>query len=151
MRRGKKPMLKDKNAYDKMLHEYERRIRNHVNAVTRLRKKCRILRKSIKRQEDRNNKLHEINKYVRHFTGYSVQNLGGFTGNNRELNFAKNLFYKYCLENGIQGNFVAKFCGMKTTETVSKRRLVFTRSFKTNSYNKEQYHLFLEFIKNNPN
>ena len=151
MRRGKKPMLKDKNAYDKMLHEYERRIRNHIEATTRLRRKVRILKKSIKRQEDRNNKLHQINKYVRQFTGHSVQNIGGFTGNKKELNLAKNLFYKYCLENGIQGNFVAKFCGMKYTDTVSKGRLNFTRSFKTNQYNKEQYHRFLEFINNNPN
>lgn len=144
----RRPKYDKKNTYEKIYSEYQKRIESHQKIITSLRKKCKSLRRSIKRQGQRNDLLHETNKFVKDFTGYSVCNIGGNTGRNKDLNLAKNLFYKYCLESGIQGGFIARFCGMKQTETVAKQRKIFTRSFATNKENKENYHRFLAYIKN---
>lgn len=143
-----RPKYDKKNTYEKIYSEYQKRIKSHQKIITSLRHKCKSLKRSIKRQGKRNDFLNEVNGFVKEFTGYSVFNIGGNTGRNKDLNLAKNIFYKYCLESGVQGGFVARFCGMKQTETVAKQRKNFTRSFATNKENKENYHRFIAYVKN---
>lgn len=142
-------MLKNKNAYEKMYHEYKKRIQQHKDSVKFLTKKVRVLKKIITLREKRQEKLRTSASYIKDFFEVNVHKIGGNIGRKKNEQIAKSVFYKYCIENGIRGSYIADYCGLKCKETPCKQRKCFTRSFKTNPENKEIYHRFLIYVKQN--
>lgn len=62
---------------------------------------------------------------------------------------ARNVYYKYGMENGFEGSFLCKAIGRTKTKIAAECRLRFTRSFKTNKTNKETYHKFTSYMLKN--
>lgn len=102
----------------------------------------------MKRIDKITEKLNRINRRMVDFLGISVHG----NGNSRDKNvcMARNLFYKYCLENGITGNYVADFCGLSKKVQPCEQRLTFTRSFANRPANREMWHRFQAYMERNP-
>lgn len=93
-------------------------------------------------------KLEAIDRRMVDFLGISVH-LNGKSKDKRVCT-ARNLFYKYCLENGITGNHVAVFCGLTAKKQPCEQRLCFTRSFDRRPENREMWHQFNAYMRRNP-
>lgn len=60
---------------------------------------------------------------------------------------ARNVFYKYCLENNLSATLVAEYIGVSRGDVVARARLTFTKSFEKTPKNKEIYMNFCSYIK----
>lgn len=68
---------------------------------------------------------------------------------NKVHKLARNVFYKYGMENRIQGAFLSLSLGRTRKKTASECRLRFTRSFGVNQENKDIYHRFKAYMQGN--
>lgn len=159
----KASMAKTKNGYQKMLWTYEKRRSSmkksaHESDIKfrqrweRMTLKMTIIKRAIKRFEKKKEFLDSVNKQMIEFNGVSLFKIGGKLGNHtgkwKDVDISKKIFYKYCIEMGVRGNYIADYCGLKKMDVPSDSRRVFTRSFKTNQNNRDAYHKFIQFINN---
>lgn len=154
----KKRMAPDINGYQRMLWTYVDRRKNlslkpleSITSIRRRRRKLTIkitnIRTAIKKLENKRAKMHEVDDLMIKFNGLSVFKVGG--RHSGELKITKSIFYKYCLELGIPGPEISNFCGLKGRgDRPAISRLQFTKSFQVNKHNRDMYHRFLFFIKN---
>lgn len=152
-----KRLAKTKNGYQSMLHtyiqrrsEYKKRPNESDEKFKKRKHKLKVkigtFQKAIKRIEQREKQMDEIANLIQRFMGVKLKLIGRFGGKNEVL--AKNIFYKYSLQNsGLRGSDLAWYIGIKTKDQPNTQRMVFTRSFNTNKENKEAYHRFIEFTK----
>ncbi len=103
-------------------------------------------RRTLRRQKELRNKIDELILNIKTFMGYDL-----FKNNKspktKEGKCAKGIYFKYGIENKFYGTDLSNRIGLKGDWTASKYRRRFTRSFKTNKYNREMYHRFLNYIK----
>lgn len=103
-------------------------------------------RRDAKRQRDKRAKIDWIISQIKEFIGYNLyENFK--SPRTKEGRVAKGIFFKYGMEHRIMGVDLSDRLGLKGKWTASKYRSRFTDSFKTNKYNREMYHRFLKFIK----
>jgi len=123
-------------------------------AVFGINNKIRIWRKAIKRIEHYNGLVQEVNRAIINFMGYDIRKTKRWAKDPR-AQIARGIFSKYCIESRIPGPYLRPYLGTSKSrgggvnkagyETEIRRR--FTRSFITNSENKELYHRFLKYIR----
>ncbi len=134
-----------KNEFEQRIRTYELRIGKHRKSISSLKRKIKSFRKRADRFGEIRVYLNSVNKLIEEFTGVSVRKIGSaWDGDKRN---AKNIFYKYTLDNGITPRDVAEFCGLTNRQSPSLRRREFTGSFKKNRGNRELYSNFLIFAK----
>lgn len=155
----RKRMAQNKAGYAAILWTYEDRRSKMVRGNRESEKKfsirrkkigvrIRTIRRSIKILEGKRHDVNQINHLMISFSGLSMWKIGGRIGNhdkNRDL--CKKCFYKYCIDNGVKGSFVADYCGLIKKDAPADSRRLFTRSFKANNDNRLFYHRFLDYIK----
>ncbi len=140
--------MSTKSNYKKWVWEYERRRENLRSSYAKSRRhltyKISSWKRQIRRIEEREKKIKHIYLYVNSFFDIDIKNI-----NQGEVyNLAINVFYKYGMESGIQGSFLARFLNRKALYRAAVKRRMFTQSFKTSQANKETYHNFINYINN---
>jgi len=127
--------MKSKNSYQQHIAEYTKRSNRHKQAMRNIGYKIKLWKEQVKRIEKKEAEMRKIYSIVKEFSG-SVE----------PKTIGRKIFFKYCIENRINGAYVAMF--LKTFPTTPAReRLRFTRSFKVNKSNKEVWNNFKQFIK----
>lgn len=139
--------------YYTMIWEYEKRREKEwakngksSTAAKNMSRKIKIWKQQIVRIDKRNNQIMAIGNAVTYFTGNNVKNSGGMQGV-KKLWLARSIFYKYCLEKGIAGNFLREYTGDTSPQTPGRLRKSFTKSFSTHPDNRERYHRFKLYVK----
>lgn len=98
--------------------------------------------KGIRRLDERTSAINQMILAIDDFFEVDIKS--------RVLNtthkLARNVFYKYGMENGIQGAFLSLALGRTRKKTASECRLRFTRSFPDNNGNKTTYHKFKSYM-----
>lgn len=102
-------------------------------------------KKGVRRLTVIKEKLHTIRKAIQEFIDIDVRTTK--FAQKKEGIQAKGIFFKFCMENGIPGNYPNDYVGNKSPHTASKIRTRFSLSFKVKPDNKELYHRFLTFMK----
>ena len=118
------------------------RANGYADAVKNIRAKISFCKRQIKRIDARNEKIKSILYSVNKFFGVDIKS----NVSNKIHSLARNCYYKYGMEHGIEGSKLSAFIG-RSKLSAHKQRTRFTRSFKTNPENKKQYHNFLNSIK----
>lgn len=155
------PKLRVKNDYQSFIWEYKHRREllrkkygfkaglkmptEYVKRVKGLNKKLRIWQRAIKRHEAVMDKIKVVDTLVMEFMNCSTLRGSNFS---KTKSIAKKIFYKYGIENKIQGIKLGIYVGAKHDWTAGRNRMEFTKSFKTKTENKILYHQFLNYAKN---
>ena len=141
--------------YQKLLHEYSKRREFYLSEYgskdaryLNCRKKIHNCNRAINRFHKRKKEIKKIALRIKEFIGVDVRDKLKRSWQTKEQKAARGIFFKYGMQSGIIGRELAEYLGLKCTVGYpSTYRMKFTRSFKTNKYNKEMYHRFLKFIK----
>ena len=149
------PMAKSKNGYQSMLWTYlsrREKIREqyankdgYEKRVLKLNYKIRSIRNAILRFDKRESRIGLIHEAIIEFNGVDIKNMPPQLRDSEKIN-TRYSFYKFCIENGIRGNWVASWLNM-TPSTPSRGRTLFTRSFKTNIKNRDFYRDISRYIR----
>lgn len=130
--------MKPKNNYQRYIAEYEKRKERQEKILKNIRRRLKTWKDQIRRIEKKEKLLKDIHMIV---TGYF-----GTTKGVRSI--SRSVFCKYCIEQGINGKFVAYFLKSHPSSPARARR-IFTRSFKNNPSRSALYSDFLNYIKVN--
>jgi len=122
----------------------EARSKKVLGATKYLTRKINQWIKVIRRIDKRNETLGDIAKQVDAFFGVSIKS----KCMNVSHKLARKVYYKYSIEKGIQGAKVSRAIGRVDPFSAIKSRRLFTKSFIVSDYNKDQYHNFLNYMKN---
>lgn len=149
-------ILSSKNTYQSSISTYKQRRRDYrkkhgsdseifKKLSSHAKGRIEALRRNIKLIERRNKIIKTVDDSVFEFIGVSAKNSVG--KKDIDTTLAKNLFVRYCIERGIVASQLAEFIGLKNSADVSRYRLSFIRSFKTNPENREMWYRFKDFVK----
>lgn len=145
--------MKDRAYYQRSIWKYEKRReqirkryggyrkKGYAQAVKKIRRRLNSYRKQIKSIDARNKKIKELVDKINNFFEVNIKS----KQKTLLLSLARSCYYKYGMEHGVDGSFLSVHIG-RSRITAHKQRTRFTRSFKTNKKNKEQYHNFLNSI-----
>lgn len=149
-----------KNYYEKILFTYvQRRSMLYIKYILNdknfdykeksknLSRKIKTCISAIRKYQHRQNSLETTNYYMKEFLGVDMKRIGSHVGKNEQKLIAKNIFYKYLLDNGMNARYIAEYCGIKQQDNITRTRRNFQKSFQTNEYNRQYYHKFISFIK----
>lgn len=119
--------------------------KQYAASVVKINKKIAVFRKAIRRIEAKERYMHSIRVKIIEFNGIDVRKLPSKIWDKEKVKTRRS-FYKYCLEHGCRGNEIASFLGFKLSGSITRKRLVFTKSFKTNKDNLNFWHKFTQFM-----
>lgn len=105
---------------------------------------CRKRIKRLDKLKQKNHLMKVVDKALNAFMGISVEGSGNVPG--QDMQMAKRLFYRYCMEQGITGTHAARFCNAYRSQP-SDYRMAFIRSFKDHPENRETWHRFTTFME----
>lgn len=115
------------------------------DAVLNINNKIRTWNRQINRIDAVTQKLSAIESAVVNFVGTKIRNING-QNLPHEVTLAKGIYFKYALENGLQGVDAKRFIGgSKHDGQALAYRKRFTNSFKSNPENREKWNQFKEF------
>lgn len=98
--------------------------------------KLELLRKKMRDIDKRNIQIMALGNEVALFTGINVKGIGSGNGGSDRAFYAKCLFSKWGMENGLPGVLLSEY--MRTYNVAaSKMRMSFTRKFKTSKETRE--------------
>jgi hypothetical protein len=158
--------MKTKNTYQQMLRTYLARreavranyicwkkSKEYVYRTESLNRRIDYCRQQIKRIEKRDSKIKALATEVceffdiplAHCAAHPLKN--SIKSTDKRMVLARMIFYKYAMENNIQGVFISQWVGAKWTATASEGRLRFTRSFQNNPENKRIWDHFKLYLK----
>ena len=107
--------------------------------------KIKQWRKEMVKAEVISNKTVAIGNLVSTFMGMNVRSSRNSTDPKMEV--ARCIFFRYCLEEGVPGDYLAEYTGYKDRELASTKRKAFINSFKTTPENKELWMRFKEYVE----
>lgn len=148
-----------KNDYESMLYTYIHRRSvmytrwllkpdfNYLEKSKKIRSKIKVCIAAIRKFQKRQETMETANECMKQFLGINMKRVGSHVGTNKIKQQAKSIFYKYLLEKGIKASYIGPFCGMKHSDTITRNRRAFNKSFSSNDLNRENYHRFLKYIK----
>jgi len=117
----------------------------YKHAVFNINEKIKHWEKMIDVIDKNNIKLIAISNAIIYFFGVDIKK--SILNMSPRWKEAKNVFYKYCLENNISATLVAEYVGASRGDVVARARLKFTKSFEKIPKNKEIYMNFCSYIK----
>lgn len=118
---------------------------NYKRAVKVINNKIAVWQRAIRMIDERNIKLMAVSNSVSYFTGINVK--GSILTISDRYRQARNIFYKYCLENNISATLVAEFVGASRGDIIARGRKNFTKSFDTHPKNRDVYHRFIKYME----
>lgn len=131
--------LQDK--YGVKSEEYRKR-------VIKMNRKLDAWRCSIRRIEKRQTTLKRVDRLIRDFM--DCDKIRGSMGNrSRQMQMARAIFFKHCLENRITSPWLALYTGAKDLSTPGNVRRRFTRSFPDKPENRQLWHQWKAFLQAN--
>ena len=146
---------KTKNRYQTVLCEYLNRREEmkrkygrtslYAERAKKINLKISICKKALRRIEEKERQLSEINAMIREFLGVSVW-MRSYVSKGIDRD-ARNIFYRHAIEQGISSYYITKFCGIKKPNRASVQRKVFIRSFATNVHNRELWYRWKEYLQ----
>jgi len=101
--------------------------------------------KEVRRIDKRNERINSLIESVNYYFSVTIES----KVMNAAHKLARKVYYKYSIESGFEGTFASKSIGMSRVHTATEGRRTFTNSFKGNPLNREVYHNFKTYIKNN--
>lgn len=150
----------DKNKLQSHIWEYKRRrgelrekygVKNGLGApqiykekVYNINLKIRGWQKMIEDIEKRDNQLIAIANHLCYFLGINIKNSINYTDKKHRL--ARNIYYKYCLENNISATLVAEYVGASRGDIAARGRLSFNKSFEKHPENRDVYRRWETYI-----
>lgn len=117
--------------------------REYTKRRLRLQRKINTWKCQIKRIDSRNKRIKRLALAVNKYFGQNIKNIVC----KKDHWLAMNVFYKYGIEDGIQGVFLAQYLKRKDYSMPSRLRLKFTKSFRTDKTNREEYHKFKKYYE----
>lgn len=117
----------------------------YKRAVRKINYKLSYWTRCMTEIDKRRNQLVAMANYVAYFTGINVKESAHIQLHRwRE---ARNIFYKYSLENGISATLAAEYVGASRGDVAARARIAFTRTFEKNPENKQKYMNFKQYIE----
>lgn len=166
---GKKRHKTTKAGYQRIICEYEKRRDNirtefiingiatwnkfegkelYGKRVKKINHRIKVCKDAIRRILVYENKLRIIDNLIIDYLGVSVVKN---KKQNKLSQDAKKIFYKHCIESQIPTIRISDYVGLKDNHTPTNSRRIFTRSFSTNKANKELWHRWKKYLKNEKN
>lgn len=148
--------LKRREDLRKQYGEKWRKNPEYSKRVMLMSRRIDSIKGQIKRIERRNETINQIGWAVQEFLcipsypsnkAHKSRLHFSIKRHEKEFEIARQILYKYGMENGIQGVFISAYVGAKDPCTASRGRLSFTRSFVSKPENRELWHRFKNFIK----
>jgi len=151
--------VKTKNRYQSMLWMYQKRretIRKNLytwrgdnkeynKRVKNTNLRIWYIRMRIKQIAKKQNQVEDVIDRVKEFNGIDIRKLTGPGKRTRLEYLTRSSFFKYIMELGFEGSFVAAMTGyFKTTPCTT--RMEFQKTFKDNKENREFYHRFIQYM-----
>lgn len=117
--------------------------------VMELKKKRDYCKQQMRRMDQRTFRIRNLAKAVArffevHLNSFTAKQVRGTTGD--KITLARKIYFKYGMERGITGSFLAAYIGYHP-RIASRGRIKLTRSFKTNKNNHDTWRRFVEFMK----
>lgn len=150
-----KKLAPTKNRYQIMLWTYlDRRSKmrlkypdqkQYEKASFKVCSKIKTLKNAIARIEKKEKFMEGVRQKIIDYNGVDVRSLPPQMRDVEKIN-SRYCFYKYCIENGVRGNYIGNWIGFGSTAAI-RGRVLFTRSFKTNKSNLDFWHSFVQFMK----
>lgn len=131
--------------YEKRREEARIKYGKKAGATIVLTKKIKNWKGQITRIDRRNDKIRFIISTVNYYFNVDISS----TCMDTDHKLARRIYYKYAIEDGINGIYLIDFIGRKEPKLAANSRRNFTKTFKTNKSNREAYHNFKFYIKNN--
>lgn len=136
-------MSYSKNQYQSMIHTYLQRKEQlkkkdkikYADNIKMLSKKIKTWKLQVYRLQKRHDIIKGLMKSVNYFFGVDIR----LRKKDRKHNLARNVFYKYGMENRLRGAWLCLELGRTRFKTTSECRMKFTKSFKTKPENKQAY------------
>jgi len=135
-----------KNRYQVMIHTYLKRKEyyklkdkvKYANNIKKIAKRINVCRTQIWRLNKRYKIINDLIDDVNYYFDVDIR------AKKKDLAhaLARNVFYKYGLENNLRGCWLNFALGKKWELTATDGRKRFTKSFKTKPKNKEAYYNF---------
>lgn len=117
----------------------------YSKAVAKCSKRIKVLRRAIRKIEQREIFIKQSAKLIFDFMGEKV--LKSCPLKNRKLQLARDIFCRYCIEAGLQGPIVSQAVGSTRRYYATVRRKRFIQSFKTNLYNRDMWYRFKSYYQ----
>lgn len=112
-------------------------------------KECRNATKKIRQWNEQIGRIDKRNENIRTLI-FAMDLYFGVDIKSRVMDarhkLARSIFYKYGMENKIQGAYLSLSLG-RAKKVASQGRLSFTRSFKSNDLNKAHFHQFKAYFE----
>lgn len=149
----RKKSAENKNGYQKLVWKYKKRReelkkdpfkKNYEARLRRINIRLEGFRHAIAKIEKKEKFMDSVIEKIIEYNGINVLKIPKQLRDTEKIN-TRYCFYKYCIEHGIRGNFIANYLN-QDNETAIRGRLFFTRSFNENPKNREFYHRFLQYM-----
>lgn len=127
----------DRHKYQKQLHEYTKRRARYQGQAKKCTLKIQRLKESLRRAQKQYDKLTRIVKEVESFTDTRLWNSNG--KKEPEIVVAKAIFYRYALEEGLNGHIIANYTGAHRSVPMHTRKNLINT---TNQFYKESWKRF---------
>lgn len=141
-------MAHTRGQYLHWIRMYEKRRLKYTIQKENASRKIKLWKRQIKRMDDKVIQITAIGNHVAYFTGVNVKGCAGSKAKN--VTVAKGIFYKYCLENEINGNVLRQYTGDASKNSPGRIRREFTASFASSPENKdlwERWKLYITDMK----
>ena len=134
--------------YKKQLWTYEKRRKEHYDALRRLDKKISHMRWRMKVKEAGERRsmrtIENLVSFINYFFSVDIKSKSW----DKKHTLARFIYYKIALESKLKSEQVCRVLN-KNPKAASYGRRMLNKSFKTNPENKEAYYNFKNFYKNN--
>jgi len=138
-----------KNQYEAMIYTYMQRKNRYkkmdkvkyADRIKKLAQRIKVWRMQIYRLEKRYKLINDLIKSINTFFDVNIRSRKMDTTHK----LARNIFYKYGMENRLRGMWLSSAIGRVNKKTASGCRMNFTRSFKSHPQNKIYFIKFREF------
>ena len=142
--------MQTRKQYQTMIWTYEKRRAELIEKygyrtgrTIQISNKIRNWRRQIRIMDGKSKAISDLIKKVNQYFDVDISDRYG--GAKKIL--ARKIYFKYGMENKIDGNLLSESIGFPK-RAASRSRREFTKSFKTNPCNKEEYHKFKTYITN---
>lgn len=116
----------------------------YLHAVKNINRKIQSWGYTIRRIDKRNNELLFISNKLKEWSGVNIKH--SLLTSETDHSLERNIFYKYCLENGCSASLIAEFVGATRGDTIARARKLFTKRWEKNPEWREKYKNFKRFI-----
>ena len=137
--------LKRRDTIRKNLWEWRGNNEEYNIRVRKINLRIWYIRKRIKDIGKKERQIEEVLDRVKEFNDVDIRKLTGSGAKTKVEYMTRSSFFKYTMELGFEGSFIAGMTGyFKTTPCTT--RMEFQKTFKTNKENKDFFYKFSQYM-----